>query len=189
MARRFMASAAMSILFGALCACGGGGGSGSPGGSPATSIPTTAPTATPTATPTPTPAPVAPTATPAPLSVSWYGINGYTATSPPNFVPAPAATGLGFTSPNIIYTAIGQTVHVVVTQQATVFSVPTTASVACNQTVGTLVISNATSGNPTGSFDVTLAKTTGADPLCSVGAKGQLGNYPGSGALMFVVGP
>jgi hypothetical protein len=118
----------------------------------------------------------------------WYGINGYTATSPPNFVPV-LIPPLGETGPPIVFTKIGQTVRVIVSELSTAYAVPTVVSVACNSTVGTLTISNATSGRPSGSADVTLSKSTGGDPLCNVGVQGDYGNFPGTGTALTVSGP
>ncbi len=183
-----------SALVLALQACGGGGGGSGSAVAPTTSTPATAtPT---TAPPTNTPTPV-PSVTPGPVTASWAGINGYNATSPPNFVPtfgSPQPSGfVGEDGPPIVYSAVGQTVHVTITQLNAQGNSPSSLNAGCNNTAGTLVISNAVNGSSGGSFDLTLTATTGGNKNCFIGVAGSLGfnfgNYLGGLEILQVQGP
>ncbi len=204
MLKRSYGIALFALGFGATVACGGGGGSSpvNPGTStPVTAAPATATAAPATSTPTTSPTAVAtsstaPAITPGPVTASWAGINGYAATSPPNFTPTfgtPQPTGyVGEVGPRVVFTAIGQTVHFSISQTTPGGNTPSSLSVACNSVVGTLTTANAVNGPGSGSFDLTLAKTTGGDPLCFVQISGSLaflGLYPGATEVFTVVGP
>ncbi len=195
----FVAVSASALVL-ALQACGGGGGGSGSAVAPTTSTPATATpiaTATPTtAPPTSTPTPVA-SVTPGPVTASWAGINGYNATSPPNFVPtfaAPLSSGfVGENGPPIVFTAIGQTVHVTITQANSLGTTPSSVGVVCNSVVGTLAVANAINGPTSGGFDLSLAKTTAASSVCNVQITGSIGfnfgNYFGSFEVLNVNGP
>jgi hypothetical protein len=189
--------ALFAIGFGAVVACGGGGGGSAPV-SPGTSTPSSntivistpiSPAATSTATAAATSIPTAVASiTPGPVIASWAGINGFAATSPANFVPTfnSAQNEVG---PPIGFTAIGQSVLVLVTQSSTGSNTPSSVSVSClNNAVN---VSNALNGPGKGSLVVSLVASTLNDPNCQIQISGALTTYlyPGPIEQLKISGP
>ncbi len=174
-----------------------------------TYTPTPAPTPTITATQTPSPMP-SPSYTPgysgySPIAASWYGINGFTATSPPNYIaplgPINDSGGAGSFGPPITFTAIGQTVHVDITQDNARYNgigtiIPYLPEYQCTKNpAAVLKFTNQVYGKNAGSVDVQLTASTQNDPNCGFGFSAAVfpapvyGNYLGAGMFIEIVGP
>lgn len=147
------------------------------------------PTSPPTAQPTPSPSP---TATGiigilGPVVASWKGDGSYSAQSDPNwpitFIPVPGDLIGSYTnSPPIIFTAIGQSATVSLTQSNYTGLLPSLA----------IFVGNCTglSGVGTGPTQYRVTYGSIGSSSCNLQLNGaQNGSYKGAGALMHIIVP
>jgi len=162
-----------------ILGCSGGGGSVGSG----------QPTSTPTVQSTPSPRPTATgiIGTLGPVVASWKGDGAYSAQSDPNwpltFIPVPGDPVGSYTnSPPIVFTAIGQSVTVSLSQSNYTGLLPSLAIF-----VGTCTGLSGVGAGPT-QYRVTYGSTGSSG--CNLQLNGaQNGSYQGAGALMHVIVP
>jgi len=168
-----------------VCICSMSIGCSGGGGSVGSGQPTSAPTAQPTPSPSPTATGIIGTL--GPVVASWKGDGSYAAQSDPNwplsFIPVPGdSVGSYTSSPPIIFTAIGQSVTVSLSQSNYTGLLPSLAIF-----VGTCTGLSGVGAGPT-QYRVTYSSAGSSG--CNLQLNGaQNGSYKGAGALMHVVVP